>query len=144
MNKIIWELPLRTTDETNSYEHHWIKIKRHKQQQFFIKQLFLKEKRKIVLPCIVKFIRLSSQFMDEEDNLRMTFKWIKDQVGACLFPDKSVFYLSKKGKLLENRGHADSDKRVTWEYGQEKSKTLGIRIEISFAVPDKPLSIDHG
>jgi len=143
IEKIVWELPLKTTDETNGYEHHWVKTKRHKQQQFFVKQLFLKEARKILLPCTIKFIRLSSHFMDEEDNLRMAFKWIKDQVGACLFPEKSVVYINKKGKVLENRGHADSDKRVTWEYGQEKSKMLGIRIEISFAIPDQPPAIDH-
>ncbi len=132
MGKIIWEIPLKTTDETNGYEHRFVKTKRHKQQQFFIKQLFAHEKRDIKLPCTVKVIRLSRSFMDEEDNLRMAFKWIKDQVGACMFPDKSVVYVTREGKIRENKGHADSDKRVTWEYGQEKSKSLGIRIEISF------------
>lgn len=132
MTKIVWELPLKTTDETNGYEHHAVKTKRHRQQQFFIKQLFAQEERKIELPCMVKFIRLSSRFMDEEDNLRMAFKWIKDQVGACLFPNKSVIYVTKSGKVRENRGHADSDKRVTWEYGQEKSRLIGLRIEITF------------
>lgn len=90
------------------------------------------EKQKIELPCTIKFIRLGPRFMDEEDNLRMAFKWIKDEVGACLFPDKVATYITKKGKVQENKGHADSDKRVTWEYGQEKASRLGIRIEISF------------
>jgi len=136
VEKVIWELPLKTKDETNSFEHYAVKKKRHNQQQFFIKQLFMHEAREIKLPCTVKFIRLSPGFMDEEDNLRMAFKWIKDQVGACLFPNKSVVYVTRKGQVRENRGHADSDKRVTWEYGQEKSKTLGIRIEITFVSDD--------
>lgn len=144
MEKVVWELPLRTQDETNAYEHHAVKTKRHKQQQFFVKQLFMHEARKITLPCTVKFIRLSPRFMDEEDNLRIAFKWIKDQVGACLFPDKSVVYVTRHGKVRENKGHADSDKRVTWEYSQEKSKTLGIRIEITFLSDDKLIGNDDG
>ena len=132
--KIIWELWIKTTDETNGYEHHRVKTKRHQQQQFFVRQAFMHESREIPLPCTVKFIRLSPGTMDEEDNLRMAFKWIKDQVGACLFPNKSVVYVTKHGKVRENKGHADSDKRVTWAYGQEKSKRLGIRIEISFDI----------
>ena len=132
LNKIIWELPLKTCDETNNYEHHAVKTKRHKIQQFFVRQAFIKEEQKIILPCTVKFIRLSPGSMDEEDNLRMAFKWIKDQLGASLFPEKCVKYVTKNGKFRENKGHADSDKRVTWEYGQEKSTRLGIRIEISF------------
>lgn len=141
--KIIWELPLKTTDETNSYEHRAVKTKRHRVQQFFIRQLFAKEQREIPLPCIVKFIRLSPRSMDEEDNLRMAFKWIKDQVGACLFPEKSVVYVTKSGKVRENKGHADSDKRVTWEYGQEKSKSIGIKIEISPTPVRKPPDSNH-
>src|SRR5271154_5336568 len=99
---IVWELPLKTKDETNAYEHPFVKTRRHKQQQFFIKQLFMKENRRIEFPCTVKFIRLSPSFMDEEDNLRMAFKWIKDEIGACLFPEKSVVYLTRKGKVREN------------------------------------------
>src|ERR1700679_1394786 len=105
MDKIIWELPLKTMDEMNAYEHHAVKTKRHKIQQFFIRQLFMHEGREIPIPCVVKFIRLSPGVMDEEDNLRAAFKWIKDEVGACLFPQKAVVYITKKGKVRENKGH---------------------------------------
>ena len=144
MNKIVWALPLKTADETNCYEHPAVKKKRHKQQQFFIRRLFIREDRKINLPCVIKFIRLSPGAMDEEDNLRMAFKWIKDEVGACLFPEKVVTYMTKKGQLRENKGHADSDNRVKWEYGQEKSAILGIRIEISFQSSHEPVESVHG
>ena len=132
MRKITWNLPLKTCDETNAYEHRAVKTRRHRQQQFFIKQLFMHESQEIILPCTVKFIRLSPRFMDEEDNLRMAFKWIKDEVGACLCPSKAVVYVTKKGQVRENKGHADGDKRIKWEYGQEKSTRLGIKIEITF------------
>jgi hypothetical protein len=143
MPKIVWELPLKTTDETNSYEHHAVKKKRHRQQQFFVRQLFMHEAQEITFPCIVKFIRLSSRFMDEEDNLRIAFKWIKDEVGACLFPNKAVVYVTRTGKVRENKGHADGDKRVKWEYGQEKSKIQGIRIEISSETSYELSDIHH-
>jgi hypothetical protein len=132
-DKIVWEIALKTCDETNSYENVFAKTKRHKLQQFFIRQLFNQENRAVPLPCLVTCTRLARGYMDEEDNLRMAFKWIKDQIGACLFPEKSVIYVTKKGVIKENRGHADSDPRVKWAYKQEKSSRLGIRIEIEAA-----------
>jgi hypothetical protein len=41
MEKIIWVLWIKTTDETNGYEHHCVKTKRHNQQQFFVRHLFM-------------------------------------------------------------------------------------------------------
>lgn len=131
-NKIIWELPLKTVSEANCFEHYRIKSKRHQQQQFFIRQLFIHEAQKIVLPCTVKMIRLAPRTLDEDDNLRMAFKWIKDEISECLIPEKRAAYVTKKGRIQEVKGRADSDKRITWEYGQEKTKIQGIRIEISF------------
>jgi hypothetical protein len=142
MQKILWQIPLRTADETNPYENVYVKRRRHHQQQYFIRSLFRAEaiKRKgdigIELPCVVKMIRLSNGVMDEEDNLRMAFKWIKDEIGRCLFPEKSIVYVTKKGQVKENRGRCDDDKRVKWEYGQEKHKTLAIRIEITSCIDD--------
>jgi hypothetical protein len=142
MQKILWEIPLRTADETNAYENVYVKRRRHHQQQYFIRSLFRAEeiKRKgdigMEFPCIVKMTRLSNGVMDEEDNLRMSFKWIKDEIGRCLFPEKSIVYVTKKGQVKENRGRCDDDKRVKWEYGQEKHRTLAIRIEITSGIDD--------
>ena len=138
MQKIIWELPLKTCDETNAYENPHVKTRRHKQQQFFIRQLFNREARELPLPCLVTFVRLGPKQMDAEDNLRMAFKWIKDQVGACIFPEKSVIYITKQGKVRENMGHADSDPRIKWQYRQEKSTRLSVRIEIESLIDPPP------
>jgi hypothetical protein len=140
MAQIIWEIPLKTVSEGNCFEHYFTKNKRHKQQQQVITLLFNAEKTKIELPCCVKMIRLGPRYLDAEENLPMAFKWIKDQIGACIFPDKVVTYVTKKGHIRQNKGHADSDKRITWQYDQEKSKLKGIRIEISFDQPKASLS----
>jgi hypothetical protein len=143
LEKIIWSIPIKTCDETNAYENPHAKTRRHKQQQFFIRQLFNREARPVPLPCSVTFVRIGPKEMDEEDNLRMAFKWIKDQVGACIFPEKAVIYITKAGKIKENKGHADSDPRVKWLYRQEKATRLSIRIEIESLPDPQQLALEH-
>lgn len=130
MTKIIWNIPIKTCDETNAYENPHMKTRRHNQQQFFIRQQFKSEARELPLPCSITFVRLGPKFMDEEDNLRMAFKWIKDELGALIFPEKVVYYITKKGKAMCNKGHADSDPRIKWQYDQQKATRLSIRIII--------------
>ncbi len=74
---------------------------------------------KCVLPCFVKMVRIAPRELDEEENLRMSFKYIKDYIADFLIPGLA-------------RGRADGDKRIKWDYGQEKGKPkqYSIRIEI--------------
>lgn len=131
MCEIIWELPLKTVSESNISEH-WTKAsKRHRQQQHFIRLLFAKESKEIPLPCNVKLIRLATRFLDKDDNLPMSFKWIKDEISECLFPEKRAHYIDRNGWARPIKGRADDSPMVTWQYDQEKSKILGIRIEIN-------------
>lgn len=81
------------------------------------------------MPCVITLTRIAPRFLDFEDNLPSAFKWIKDEIGAQLFPEKVVIYIRGHGRV-RNKGHADSDPRVTWKYVQEKAKIQGIRIEI--------------
>lgn len=60
----------------------------------------------------------------------MAFKWIKDELGACLFPERVVIVKNKRGNYTKNKGYADSDPRIRWKYAQEKGKIQGVRIEI--------------
>jgi hypothetical protein len=129
---IRWELPIKTVSEANCNEYFRIKHARHKEQQFFVRELFKTETQIILLPCRVKMTRLSPRMLDEDDNLRMAFKWIKDEISECLIPEKAGFCITKKGKFRKIKGRADSDARISWEYAQEKSKIGGVRIEISF------------
>ena len=135
--KIKWQIPLKTVSESNSNEHWLKKAKRHTQQQFFIKQLFKSLNKPIYLPCMITLTRIGPRVLDIEENLPMAFKWIKDEIGACIFPERVVEYVQKRkrnGKVYlshrTNKGHADSDPRIKWTYAQEKGKILAIRIEI--------------
>jgi len=136
MQKIIWQIPLKTVSEGNSTQHWRVKAKRHRMQQFFIRQLFDQEPQQITLPCIVTMTRLSPRELDEEDNLRMAFKWIKDEISECLILKERKTYINKLGRAIEIKGRVDSDKRIKWLYGQEKCQIQGVRIEIEHQLPD--------
>ncbi|MFA7192412.1 MAG: hypothetical protein WC089_03895 [Candidatus Paceibacterota bacterium] len=127
---ITWEFPLKTTSEANSREHWHKAAVRHSQQQFFVRHAFKAEIRPIPIPCEITLTRISPRKLDVDENLPMSFKFIKDEIGAQLFPEKVVVYKNKRGKYVQNKGHADSDPRVTWKYAQEKGDIQGIRIEI--------------
>ncbi len=138
MNKIIWEIPLKTVSEANCSEHWRVKSKRHKLQQFFIRSLFKHEAKSIGLPCYVSLTRLSPRLLDD-DNLRMAFKWIRDEISECLIPLMRKTYINKQGNIQEIKGRADCDPRISWGYNQQKSRKMGIRIEINSAVDAEPL-----
>lgn len=130
MTKFSWEIPIKTVSEANCSEHWQTKSKRHKGQQRLIHLILGSDLKKIVLPCTIKLARLSNRELDE-DNLPIAFKWIKDQICAEIFPEKVVSYTNKLGQRNKNKGFTDNDKRIKWEYGQEKARILGIRIEIT-------------
>ena len=118
MNKS-WFIYIKTVSEANSSEHWTKKNKRHKSQKKFIRLWSLENNIKsTILPCIVRLTRLAPGMLDEDDNLRMAFKWIKDFIADEILPGQAP-------------GRADSDKRITWTYAQEKSPIYAIRIEIS-------------
>ena len=133
MTKISWEIPLKTVSEANSSEHWTVSSKRHRQQQFFVRALFHGLDKEIPMPCKIKLTRLNSRGLDD-DNLVSAFKFLRDEISECIFPEKRKHYM-KKGKAISIKGRADSDPRIKWEYAQEKSQRMGIRIEIE-PIPD--------
>lgn len=126
--KIVWEIPLKTVSESNCSENRWDKSRRHRQQQFFIRVLFNQETREISVPCTITMTRIGPRFLDD-DNLPMSMKWIRDEIGASLFPERVTTYKKKNGAYATNKGHADSDPRIKWKYMQEKGPRQAIRIE---------------
>lgn len=116
MNKILeWHIPIRTVSEANCSEHWTKKNKRHHLQKDWIKLYFKKQKNIPSLPLTIKLTRLAKKTLDADDNLRMSFKWIKDYIADCLIPGLAP-------------GQADDDKRLTWQYEQEIAKSYGIII----------------
>jgi len=110
---ICWELPVKTVSEANIKEHWSKSSKRHKLQQKHVRFKFLEDKPEIDLPVQIMLTRIGKRKLDD-DNLRISFKWIKDQIAACLFPGSRL-------------GQADDDPRLIWHYAQEIGKP-GIKI----------------
>lgn len=120
MNENIWIkfFPIETVSEFNCSENIWKKKKRHDLQKRWIKIIWLSFKPPSDLPCTIKLIRVSKRELDEDDNLRGAFKWVKDAIADQLIPGKRP-------------GRADDDKRIKWEYAQEKGAQKGIKIQIT-------------
>lgn len=99
---------------------HWTeKHERHKSQKNAIYYALNPHKDRIRLPCVVKMVRLAPHELDADDNLRIAVKWLKDALAEVITGD----YVP---------GRADSDKRITWQYDQEKSKEYGVKILIEW------------
>ena len=128
--KIMREIQMTTVSEANSSENRFVKSKRHRQQQFLVRVMFHGLKQEIPIPCTITLTRLSSRSLDKFENLPMAFKYIKDEIALCILPEYRKAYVSKNGKVKQLKGHGDEDPRLHWKCTQEKSKTLGIRIEI--------------
>lgn len=114
-----WILPIKTVSEANKHEHWSASSKRHKAQKTRIKWQFKIESAKISIPCIIKLTRISPRILDDDDNLPMAFKWIKDAIADNLIPGLAV-------------GRADSDPRLKFQFAQEKGKPKEYAIKVEF------------
>lgn len=113
-------LPIRTVSEANLGSEHWTKRhKRHKAQKQRVKWQWKIDKPKVSLPCKVILTRIAPRALDRQENLPVSMKYIVDAIADCLIPGLPP-------------GKADSDKRIEWEYAQEKgmSKQYALKIEI--------------
>ncbi len=122
-------MPIKTVSEANCSEHWTKKATRHKRQQWFCKLFFERYVKNIYLPCVVSMTRIGPRILDD-DNLRFSLKWVRDEISECLIPEKRSTYLDKNGKLRHIKGRADDDPRIIWQYYQEKNKNYGVRIDI--------------
>ena len=137
-----WELALVTISEANCSDHWTKKSKRHKQQQQLLRLSFKKYAEGVTIPCWVTFTRLAPRILDEDNNIS-AFKFLRDELSECLIPEKRKSYISKKGKVIAIKGRADSDPRIQWRYKQEKSKIMGIRIQIEPLLDPHSANIPH-
>jgi len=111
-------LSLRTVSEANSTEYWRTKNKRHSAQKTHVNVAFYNDRFECPLPCIVKITRIAPRKLDDQDNLRIAVKWIVDQIAVNL-------------TKVVTPGRADDDKRITWQYCQEKRgvREYGVKIE---------------
>ncbi len=68
----------------------------------------------VKLPCFVTMIRLAPSNGLDDDNLRMSLKFLRDGIADALRVD-------------------DRDGRVSWFYEQRREKTWGVEIRIEAA-----------
>ncbi len=114
--KITIELPLKTISP-NQNEPWRKRYNREKCQKRAVMFALIPVKHLISLPCKLKFTRYAPKFIDAHDNLPMSFKKITDQTAAEVTGEYRP-------------GIADSNKYLTFEYAQEKSKKYYVKIEI--------------
>lgn len=112
---IDWTLPI-LLQSPNVVEHWTQRHKRNKKIHRILWAKWIKEKPGILLPCKVILTRLGPRLWDEINNI-YSFKGLQDSITQMIFPEKA-------------RGQGDNDPRITWQYGQQKAKTKGVRIQI--------------
>lgn len=124
-----WQINIKTVSEANCFEHWRKKHDRHKAQKRFIRLWAIENNiGRLKLPLTVKLTRFAPGMLDEDDNLRMALKYCKDYIADSIIPGLAA-------------GRADGDKRIKWEYNQERSSIYAIRIEID--TPDEQQHIGN-
>lgn len=101
--------------ESNLREHWTARRRRHSIQKLALITRIRQKKPDITFPCTITFTRISPRALDD-DNLPTAFKAIRDALADYIFPGLPP-------------GRADGDKRLSWQYKQEKGPH-SYRIEI--------------
>jgi hypothetical protein len=112
-------LPLRTVSEANCFEPWQKKHKRHKAQKRAVIFSIMTVKSLIKTPCTIRITRFAPKMLDAHDNLRISVKYILDQVCAEILNDFRP-------------GRADGYEGFKFEYDQVKSKEYAVKIEIIY------------
>ena len=117
---IEFELPIKVDTANKTLSQHW--SKRHKKSKTNgngLRFVLNTQPLSPQLPCCVTLTRIAPRALDE-DNLIGGMKNIRDYIADWLIPGLQA-------------GRADSDKRITWNYSQEKRKpkeyALKVRID---------------
>ena len=111
-------LPIKTVNESNGSHGHWRAKSARRASQRTAVWASMHGKVLPKLPIIVTLTRISAGELDEHDNLRGSLKAVVDQIA-------------------EQYGIADKDKRIDWQYAQEKAPrgTHGVRVRIEERQP---------
>jgi hypothetical protein len=99
---------------------HWTEKKKIKDKQHWIIVSYVRPFINCMrFPIKIILTRIAPRKYDADDNLRMSFKYIKDKIAHLFFPTTEI-------------GRADDFSCFTWEYLQERRqpKEYGIRIEL--------------
>lgn len=115
------KIPMKTVSESNRTSEHWTKkAKRHKKQQQVIRYILNTQEKPPYFPVKVTLTRIAPRSLDSHENLPMAFKWITDAISDWLIPGLA-------------KGRADSDKRIQWEFEQQKGNVREYAILITIS-----------
>jgi len=107
---LIIKIPLKTVSEANTSSEHWTKKhKRHKKQKLVVQTFLRPHKENIHLPCHITLTRIAPRKLDKDENLPMSFKYIKDYICDFITPGLQA-------------GRADENPDLSFSFGQEKGK----------------------
>lgn len=108
---MIIELPIRLKSTANLRQHWAVKARATAAQRGMVKMAVINQGQRFNPPIRIVLTRQGVRTLDD-DNLQSAFKGCRDGVADAL-------------------GIDDGSKLLRWEYQQEKSKTYGIKIEIT-------------
>ena len=110
-------IPIRLISEANTHDHWTKKHKRKKVIQSAIHYYWKNARiRNVRLPVDIYLIRVAPRTFDY-DNLVTALKSTRDTISDLLIPGLAP-------------GRADDSPEISFTYGQEKSKSYALRIEI--------------
>jgi len=128
--KVSVTIPIKLISIANNHVHWRRQYEESKKRREPVVASLNRFKGKIPLPCSVILTRFGTRKLDDDDNLRMAFKGIKDDVADIIIPGLA-------------KGRADGDLRITWHYKQETAKLSGFRIDIYECFPVPQVDMPH-
>lgn len=117
------KIPIKLASEANSSEHWTKSSKRHRQQKLVTRAYINKHLDKIPVPCVVTLTRHSPRPYDCDNNTN-AFKYVRDAVSEAILNCKLA-------------GRADSDPRIKWQYGRDKTSDAEYFITIKIKPYEK-------
>lgn len=109
-----YTLPIRL--RSPNLQMHWTKKAKRDKKIALLVRSKCKEIRTMSLPCTITLTRCAPRELDY-DNFVYSFKHIRDVVADMIKPGLKP-------------GHADSDKRMTFQYKQKKTKNNLYQVQI--------------
>lgn len=110
---ITLDLPIRTLNETNQ-RGHWAKHSAlHAEQRLVVRTMLVNGVGRLpAAPVVVTLTRFAPNLLDEDDNLNIAFKHVRDGIAEA-------YGIDDRHKAL-----------LHFRYAQERSREYGIRIQI--------------
>lgn len=110
---LVVELPLPITGQGQNAREHWaVRAKRTRRERAGVATMLASLVGRVPCPSVVRLTILGGHRRIDDDNVKGRLKAARDGVADFLAVD-------------------DGDERIRWEYGHERGRELGVRVELS-------------